>query len=114
MHLRRPFLDQIASGAKTIEIRVAYPHLADLAPGQRIRFHCDDDQVLVDVTRVAVYPGFEELLDAEPVEAINPGATRAEQLAVLRDIYPARKEQLGALAIEIQRATATSQSGEDS
>jgi hypothetical protein len=27
-----------------------------------------------------------------------------EQLAVLRDIYPAHKEHLGALAIEIRRA----------
>lgn len=43
------------------------------------------------------------MLDHEPVASINPEASRDEQLANLRLIYPPEREALGVLAIGITR-----------
>ncbi|MFF5964444.1 hypothetical protein ACFY64_11995 [Streptomyces collinus] len=54
------------------------------------------------MTRVAEDASFEELLDAEGPFQVNPEATRGEQLANIRRIYPLDKERLGCLAIGIE------------
>ncbi|MFK0110900.1 ASCH domain-containing protein [Streptomyces sp. NPDC091217] len=95
--------DLVAAGAKTIEVRVKYPHLADLAAGDVIRFRIKgtDETCEVKVKRVTGYPDFEALLDGEGPSDINPTAARDEQLANIRAIHPPEKEGLGGLAIEI-------------
>ncbi|MFB6930903.1 RNA-binding protein, partial [Streptomyces noursei] len=45
---------------------------------------------------------FEALLDGEGPANINPTASREQQLANIRSIYPPEKEALGALAIGIE------------
>ncbi|MFD5536410.1 ASCH domain-containing protein [Streptomyces sp. NPDC127079] len=97
------YFDLVAAGAKTIEVRVKYPYLAELATGDVIRFRIKgtDETCEVEVKRVTEYPGFEALLDGEGPSNINPTATRDEQLTNIRAIYPSEKEALGALAIEI-------------
>ncbi|GGW33335.1 hypothetical protein GCM10010503_06700 [Streptomyces lucensis JCM 4490] len=103
LNLYRHYFDLVAAGTKTIEVRVKYPHLADLAAGDTIRFRVKgtDETCEVKVKRVTEYPDFETLLDGEGPANVNPTATREQQLANIRAIYPPEKEALGALAIEI-------------
>lgn len=103
LNLYRQYFDLVAAGTKTIEVRVKYPHLADLAAGDTIRFRIKDtdETCEVRVVRVTEYVDFETLLDSEGPANVNPTTTRDEQLANIRAIYPPDKERLGALAIEI-------------
>ncbi|MGS2645811.1 ASCH domain-containing protein [Streptosporangium sp. G12] len=103
MNLYRRYFDLVASGRKTIEVRVEYTNLRDLAAGEHIRFSCDDDTCLVKVERVARYASFEEMLDTEGPTNVNPDSPRDEQLANIRRIYGPEKEALGVLAIQIAR-----------
>ena len=107
LNLYRQYFDLVAAGTKTIEVRVKYPHLADLAAGDTIRFRIKgtDESCEVTVKRVTEYSNFEALLDGEGAANVNPTATREQQLANIRAIYPPEKETLGALAIEIKLAS---------
>ncbi|MFI0139457.1 ASCH domain-containing protein [Streptomyces luteogriseus] len=104
LNLYRQYFDLVTAGTKTIEVRVKYPHLADLAPGDTIRFRIKgtDETCEVKVVRVTEYADFEALLDGEGPAAVNPTATRDQQLANIRAIYPPEKEALGALAVQIE------------
>ncbi|MDX2708081.1 ASCH domain-containing protein [Streptomyces sp. PA03-6a] len=104
LNLYRRYFDLVAAGRKSIEVRVRYPHLADLAAGEVIRFRIKgtDETCDVLVKRVTAYDDFEALLDGEGAANVNPTASRDEQLANIRAIYPPEKEALGALAIEMQ------------
>jgi ASC-1-like (ASCH) protein len=104
LNLYRRYFDLVAAGSKTIEVRVRYPHLADMAAGDTIRFRIKGTAETCDVRvlRVTEYPDFEALLDGEGPANVNPAAGREEQLANIRAIYPPEKEALGALAIEIE------------
>ena len=104
LHLYRRYFDLVAAGRKTIEVRVKYPHLADMAAGDTIRFRIKgtDETCDVLVLRVTEYPNFEALLDGEGPSRVNPSSSREQQLANIRSIYPPEKEALGALAIEIE------------
>ncbi|MEV5977255.1 ASCH domain-containing protein [Streptomyces sp. NPDC052114] len=104
LNLYRKYFDLVATGAKTIEVRVKYPHLEDLAPGDIIRFRIKgtDEACEVHVKRVTEYSDFEALLTGEGPANVNPTAAHDVQLASIRAIYPPEKEALGALAIEIQ------------
>lgn len=104
LNLYRKYFDLVAAGLKTIEVRVRYPHLADMAAGDEIRFRIKGTPETCDVRvlRVAAYDDFEALLDGEGPANVNPVSTRDEQLANIRSIYPPHKEALGAMAIEIE------------
>jgi ASC-1-like (ASCH) protein len=103
----RPYnLEKIASGDKTIEVRVAYPNNRKLGPGQLLRFLAGEDACLARIVRITEYPSFAEMLDHEDNLAIGyaPETTRDEMLTRLRTLFPGDKESLGVLAIEIARA----------
>ncbi|MGI5167907.1 ASCH domain-containing protein [Spirillospora sp. CA-253888] len=102
MNLYRRYLDLVADGGKTVEVRVRYPNLRKLKAGDHIRFVCGLDGVLTRVKRVARYSSFEKLLDAEGPERVDPTSTRDQQLTDIRRIYGPEKEALGVLAIEIE------------
>ncbi|OPF79957.1 RNA-binding protein [Streptomyces antioxidans] len=104
LNLYRRYFDLVTAGKKTTEVRVKYPRLADLAAGDVIRFRIKgtDETCDVLVRQVTEYPDFEALLDGEGPANVNPTATREEQLANIRTIYPPKKEALGALAIKIE------------
>jgi ASC-1-like (ASCH) protein len=104
LNLYRRYFDLVAAGSKSIEVRVRYPRLADMVAGDVIRFRIKgtDETCDVLVKRVTTYPDFEALLDGEGPARVNPVASREEQLANIRAIYPPEKEALGALAIEIE------------
>lgn len=103
LNLYRQYFDLVAAGTKTIEVRVKYPHLADIGAGDIIRFRIKgtDETCEVRVQRVIEYLDFEALLDGEGPTNVNPTATREQQLTNIRAIYPPEKEALGALAIHI-------------
>ena len=102
LNLYRRYFDLVADGSKTIEVRVQYPNLRTLAAGDHIRFVCGRDEALTRVKRVARYTSFEEMLDTEGPENVNPTSPRNQQLANIRRIYGPEKEALGVLAIEIE------------
>lgn len=104
LNLYRRYFELVAAGRKTIEVRVRYPHLADMAVGDMIRFGIKGTEETCDVRvlRVTAYDDFEALLDGEGPANVNPTSTREQQLANIRAIYPPEKEALGALAIEIE------------
>ncbi|MER6680660.1 ASCH domain-containing protein [Streptomyces olivaceoviridis] len=106
LNLYRRYFDLVAAGTKTIEVRVKYPHLADLAAGDTIRFRIKgtDETCEVRVERVTEYSDFEALLDHEGPANVNPTATRDQQLGDIRAIYGPEKEALGVLAVEISRS----------
>jgi ASC-1-like (ASCH) protein len=103
MNLFRQYFDLVADGRKTIEVRVQYPNLRGLAAGEHIRFVCGQDETLTRVKRVARYKTFEEMLDTEGADRVNPTSSREQQLANIRRIYGPEKEALGVLAIEVER-----------
>lgn len=104
MNLYRRYFDLVASGRKSIEVRVRYPNLRSLGAGDHIRFVCGRDECLTRVKRLALYSSFEELLDTEGPANVNPDSPREQQLANIRRIYDPEKEALGVLAIEIEIA----------
>ncbi|MBR8642753.1 ASCH domain-containing protein [Streptomyces tuirus] len=105
LNLYRQYFDLVTAGTKTIEVRVKYPHLADLAIGDIIRFRIKgaDETCDVKVRRVTEYGSFEALLDGEGAANVNPTVGREEQIVNIRSIYSPEKEALGVLAIEIER-----------
>lgn len=106
LNLYRQYFSLVAAGTKTTEVRVNYPHLADLDAGDTIRFRIKDTQETcnVKVLRVTECTNFEALLDGEGPKNVDPTATRDEQLASIRTIYGPEKETLSALAIKISRS----------
>ena len=93
------YLQQILSGRKTVEVRVAYSNIARLEPGDRLLLN---GQYLYLITAVRRYPDFEALVAAEDAAAIAPDLSGREALlAACRAIYPPDKEALGVAALQI-------------
>ncbi|MEV5984916.1 ASCH domain-containing protein [Streptomyces sp. NPDC052051] len=92
----------IATGTKTIEIRVGYPKIRRMAAGDGLRFVSGEDSLHTCITEIREYSSFEEMLNAEDNTAIGePGLGREELLAACRDIYPPEKEALGVFALHV-------------
>ena len=105
IRIRPQYLATILDGRKTIEVRVAYPHLAGMAAGDTVTFNGEHTY---QVAQVARYPSFEALLDGEDPKRIAPElAGREPLMRVLREIYPPEKESLGVLAIHLSPRPAT-------
>jgi ASC-1-like (ASCH) protein len=102
MGIYKRYFDLIATGRKTTEIRVNDSSRKKIRKGSLIRFRCQRDQVLTRVTRIARYATFDDMFDHESATSVNPLATREEQLANIRQIYPPEREALGVIAIGIE------------
>ncbi len=102
MGIYKRYFDLITAGTKTTEIRVNDSSRRKIKEGSLIRFRCRDEQVLTRVTRLARYATFEDMFNHESVASVNPTATREEQLANIRQIYPPEREALGVVAIGIE------------
>lgn len=104
INIRMPYLKLIADGTKTVEVRVGYPRMRKIRAGQELTFVSGDQRIPTRVKRVTEYPSFEAMLDHEDARSIGGelGESRADLLAVIRDIYPPEKERLGVLAIEVE------------
>ncbi|MFG2228360.1 ASCH domain-containing protein [Streptomyces sp. NPDC048644] len=100
--MRRPYFDLIATGAKTIEVRVGYAKICKVAVGDSLRFTSSDGSLFTRITAVKEYKSFDEMLDAEDNTGIGEaGMTRDQLLAACRDIYPPEKEALGVFALHL-------------
>ncbi len=97
--IRDEYLCQILDLSKTVEVRVAYSNVARLQVGDRLLLN---ERHPYRIRRVARYADFDELLAHEETAAIAPGLSPGELLIALRSLYPAEKEALGAVAIEIR------------
>jgi ASC-1-like (ASCH) protein len=96
--IKEEYLQQILEGRKTIEVRVGYSNIRKLQAGDTLllneRYRCT-------IRRIASYASFEDLLQNEDPSRIAPDIAPGELLAVMRGIYPAEKEMLGVVALEI-------------
>jgi len=99
--LKAEYLAHILAGRKTVEVRVGYPTILRLRPGDRLRLN---DEHLVTIRRLGHYRDFEELLAHEDTAAIAPDLSPEELLSALRALYPPEKESLGAIALEVERS----------
>ncbi|MER6524520.1 ASCH domain-containing protein [Streptomyces sp. NPDC001508] len=100
--IRKPYFDLIATGAKTIEVRVGYPKIRKINPGDTLRITCADESLTTRITAVEEYDSFTAMLDAEDPAAIGgPDLTHDELVAAIRDIYPPEKESLGVFALHL-------------
>jgi ASC-1-like (ASCH) protein len=97
--VRQEYLNQILTGRKKIEVRVAYKNIARLQVGDRLMLN---DRFPFLVRRTATYPSFEELLTNEDAASIAPDATSEALLTTLQYLYPPEKEALGVVALEIE------------
>lgn len=102
MGIYKRYFDLIASGRKTTEIRVNDSSRKKIKVGSLVRFRCREEEVLTRVTRVASYVDFEEMFAHEDLGSVNPLASREQQLANVRQIYPPEREALGVLALGIE------------
>jgi ASC-1-like (ASCH) protein len=97
--IKDEYLQQILSGRKTVEVRVAYSNIARLQPGDVLLLNDQHRYVITDIRR---YPNFEAMVAAENPRAIAPDLTgRQALLEVCRAIYPSEKEALGVVALEV-------------
>ena len=98
--IKDEYLQQILSGRKTVEVRVAYSNIARLQPGDVLLLNDQHRYVIIDIRR---YPDFEAMVAAENPEAIAPDLPgRQALLEACRAIYPPEKEALGVVALEIK------------
>ncbi|TYK47141.1 ASCH domain-containing protein [Actinomadura decatromicini] len=113
INIRRPYLDLIEQGVKTVEVRVGYASMRKIREGQDLTFVSGDKRLRTRVTRVTEYPTFEAMLDAEDPRSIGGelGESREDLLDVIRGIYPPEKERLGVLAIGVEILPADDQAG---
>jgi ASC-1-like (ASCH) protein len=99
LRVRDEYLAWVLDGRKTVEVRVAYPHLARMSQGDTVTFN---GRHMYRVVRVNLYLDFDALLQGESPASIAPEiAEREVLLRVLREIYPPEKEALGVLAIHL-------------
>ncbi|MER5780196.1 ASCH domain-containing protein [Streptomyces mobaraensis] len=102
LNIRRPYYELIASGAKTIEVRVGYPKIRKITAGDTLRISCGDDALTTRVIAVKEYPSFQAMLEAEDAAAIGgPDMTHEQLVAAIREIYPPEKEALGVFALHL-------------
>lgn len=105
LSIRKPYFDLIAARIKTVEVRVGYPSMRKIQPGQELVFVSGPDRLHTRAIRVTEYASFEEMLNHE--DPVTIGGSLGEDpdklLATIRSIYPSEKEKLGVLAIEIER-----------
>jgi ASC-1-like (ASCH) protein len=97
--IKDEYLQQILSGRKTVEIRVAYSNIARLEPGDILLLN---DRHCYVINAIRRYPNFEAMVAAEDPAVIAPDLpSREVLLAACRAIYPPEKERLGVVALEI-------------
>jgi ASC-1-like (ASCH) protein len=101
--IKDEYLQQILSGRKTVEVRVAYSNIARLQPGDVLLLNDQHRYVITDIRR---YPNFEAMIAAENPLTIAPDlADRRALLEACRAIYSPEKEALGVVAMEIVPAS---------
>jgi ASC-1-like (ASCH) protein len=103
--IREKYLHQILSGRKTVEIRVGYPNIIRLTPGDILLLN---EKYPYMIAAIRQYPNFETMVAAETPADIAPDITnRADLLEACRRLYSPEKEKLGVIALQISPAART-------
>lgn len=97
--VREPALQAILSGQKRVEVRVGYPNIRRLQPGDVLLLN---ERYPYRIRDIRVYPSHEALLAQEDPHAIAPHLPAEAILPTLRTLYPPEKEALGVYALEIE------------
>lgn len=104
MRVKRRFYDLIKSGKKTLEVRVGYDSINRIQAGERIRLMIHTGSFEVKVADIRRYRTFAEMLGVESWERIAPDSrSKNEVLNLFKQIYPAHKEQLEVVVLELAR-----------
>lgn len=103
LRIQPRYLSLIASGQKTLEIRVGYDHIREIKPGASIRLTSNDTGITRKVKSVRKYTSFTDMIAGEDLSLALPGLDPASALSVLRNIYPPEKESLGVFVFELAR-----------
>jgi ASC-1-like (ASCH) protein len=107
MFIKRNYLDLIASGRKTLEVRLGnLPGIRNYRPGDLISIGPSSPPVLVKIRAIRTYSSFEEMASHEDVQRIVPGLSQASVLAALRNIWPDDKvRRFGVFVLDIRLET---------
>lgn len=106
MRVKKEFIEQIRAGKKTLEIRVGYPTIKTIKPGERINMSSRTQEQTVRVLDRREYKNHEEMLQKEDYRKIAPHMhSKEELLKLLNEIYPPEKQELGIIVFEIEKAS---------
>ena len=105
MRVKQHFLDEIRSGQKTLEVRVAYDSIKTIQPGEKINLMSRADSQIISVNDVRRYPSFDEMLSVEDPQRIAPGRSLNDLRRLLKEIYPSAKERLGVVVLDVEPIT---------
>lgn len=104
LRIKQRFFNLIQSGKKTLEVRVGYDVINRIQTGERISLVTHTSNLDVRVNAIRRYKSFDMMLEKEPFEKIAPDvSSQAELLGLLKNIYPAHKEGLGVVVLELTR-----------
>jgi len=104
MRIKQRFFDLINSGQKTLEVRVGYDAINRIQAGEQIQLSTQTSNLQVKVRAIRRYRSFEAMLAKESFKNIAPDvSSQAELLALLKQIYPANKEKLGVVVLELTK-----------
>jgi ASC-1-like (ASCH) protein len=104
--LKQPYFNQIESGQKTIEGRIASGMFLRVRQGGRIQFINGQRKVVCEVTGVRKYTSFAKMLKAEGFKKCIPNAPTEEAAVRIYDQIPSYSDkaaQFGVLAIQIKK-----------
>lgn len=101
MRVKDRFLKDIEAGKKDLEVRVGYASINNIKQGETIEFSSRTRTVVATVTAIRRYKTFDDLLSNEESNRIVPGMPKEELLRLLREIYPADKESLGVVVLQV-------------
>lgn len=100
LRIKRPYFNQIRSGAKTLEARVAYPDIKAIKTGQKIQFECGNDNMIKTVKAVRYHKSVVAMLDFELLAKLVPNITRQNAEFVYNSIYaPEKVKNLGGMVV---------------
>lgn len=114
MRLAPRWLEAIAAGRKTVEVRVADTKREQIAAGDEIVFEAAGGVSAVQWVSVAVvairrYADFDQLAAGEdPAAILGEPSTSAALISQLRGLYHRDRERLGALALRLHVSCAGS------
>lgn len=80
---------------------MAYDSVKSIQPGERIRLVSHNREVIIRVNDIRRYPSFDSMLANEDASKIVPDRSQADVARVLKEIYPADRERLGVLVLDI-------------
>jgi ASC-1-like (ASCH) protein len=87
--IKEPYLEEILSGRKKIEVRVGYSNITRLQPGDRLMLN---DLYPYRLHAICSYPSFEALLESENPAVIAPDLSRENcSPRCTSSIHPKRK-----------------------